>query len=131
MRLLIDTHIWVFMADQPKRLGRKTSQLLQNPKTEVWISPLSVWEVLLLHRLGRFGKIRDPHAWVRKSLKAWPFQEAAVTHAVAIEAGDFELGTDDPIDRLLVATARVMKMPLVTEDAAIIASGCVEVVGND
>ena len=48
-----------------------------------------------------------------------------------MEAGTFELPTGDPIDRLIVATARDMKIPLVTADEAIIRSRCVEVIAND
>jgi PIN domain nuclease of toxin-antitoxin system len=131
MKLIVDTHIWSFMAHRPKRLGRRTTSLLLNPKSEIWLSPLSVWEVLLLHRLGRFGKFGDPHIWIKKSMAAWPFREAAVTYAIAQEAGNFELKTNDPIDRLIVATARVLKCTLITEDRAIIQSGCVETIAND
>ena len=58
-------------------------------------------------------------------------REAPITLAVAMESGTFELATGDPIDRLIVATAREMKITLVTADQVIIDSGCVEVVPND
>jgi len=130
VRVLIDTHIWGNMADRPERLGRRAHKLLSNSRTEIWLSPLSILEVYQLDRKGKWRLKIDAHLWIERSLKATTFLEAPVTYAIAQEAGTFELPTGDPIDRLIVATARVMGCPLVTQDAAIIASGCVEVVGD-
>ena len=131
MKVLIDTHIWGHMADRPERLGKRTHRLLSSTRTEIWLSSLSIYEVYQIARKGKWRLKGDTRTWIEKSLKALPFFEAPVTHAIALEAGTFELYTGDPIDRLIVATARAMKIPLVTEDEAIIRSRCVEVIPND
>lgn len=129
MRLLIDTHIWIFMADRPKALGRKTSRLLASNATEIWLSPLSIAELFTLRQFFRTPD--QALVWARASLRRHPFKEAATTTEVALEAGTFDLSTGDPIDRLLVATARVMRCPLVTADEDIISAGVVETIPND
>ena len=131
MKLLIDTHIWLWMINKPKRLGRRTAKLLANSRNEIFLSPISIWEVILLGRRGHFSKLRDPYPWLGKAMAEFKLIEAPLTDEIALEMGRFELGHDDPADRMLVATARVMGCPLVTDDEKIIESGCVEVVPND
>jgi PIN domain nuclease of toxin-antitoxin system len=131
VKVLIDTNIWLFMANRPERLGQRTHKLLSSTRNEIWLSSLSILELHQLERKGKWRSSVDVRTWVERSLKAMPLREAPVTFAVAIEAGTFELVTGDPIDRLIVATAREMRIPLVTADQVIIASGCVEVVPND
>lgn len=131
MKVLIDTNIWLHMANRPERLGKRTQKLLSSMRNELWLSPLSIVELHQLERKGKWHSRIDVRNWIERSLKTVPLREAPVTLAVALETGKFELATGDPIDRLIVATAREMKMPLVTADLAIIESGCVEVVPND
>jgi PIN domain nuclease of toxin-antitoxin system len=131
MKLLVDTHIWIWMATNQKRLGKHTSRLLADTRNEVMLSSVSVWEQVQLIRGGKFANVRDPDPWMKRILKALPLQPIGLTHEIAREAGRFELPHRDPYDRLLVATARVLECALVTEDADIIASGCVKVVPND
>ena len=131
MRLLLDTHIWIWCAASPKHIGRRTARLLASPGNELWLSPISVWEFLQLARTGRFPRIRDPYAWVSGALTGWPYREAASTWQIAREAGDFEMPHGDPADRFIVATARLMQCTLVTQDEAIIASELVATIPND
>jgi PIN domain nuclease of toxin-antitoxin system len=131
VKFLIDTDIWILMASSPERLGERTRRLLGNTRNELWLSPLSILELQQLERKGIWQSRIDVRTWIERSLKAVPMREAPITLAVALEAGAFELATGDPIDQLIVATAREMKIPLVTTDQAIIESGCVEVVPND
>lgn len=129
MRVLIDTHIWIFMADRPKALGRRTARLLASEATDIWLSPLSIAELYKLRRLFRTSD--EALTWARASLHRQPLREAVMTTQVALEAGTFSLTTGDPVDQLIVATARIMRCPLVTADEAIIASGVVETIPND
>ncbi len=131
MGLLLDTHIWVWSAESPKRLGQRTSRLLASPSNELWLSPISVWEFLQLARGGRFSRVSDPSAWVKEAMTDWPLREAALTWQIAREAGDFEIPHGDPGDRPIIATARVMQCKLVTQDETIIVSNLVETIPND
>jgi PIN domain nuclease of toxin-antitoxin system len=116
MRLLLDTHIWVWSVLAPERLTRRVRSALTRPNTEAWLSAISVWEVLLLIEKGRLTDVEDPAAWVDDALAAGGFHEAPLTHAIARESGRIVLPHRDPADRLLVATARVLDLTLVTAD---------------
>lgn len=120
MKLLLDTHIWVWSQLDPDRLSRKVRAALQAPDAELWLSPISVWELLLLIEAGRVKVHGDPAAWVEEALRAGPFREAPLTHAAALETRRVALRHRDPADRFLVATARVLDLALVTADTRLL-----------
>ena len=131
MRLLLDTHIWIWSIDAPRRLGRRTRRLLDDSRNELWLSPLSVSEFVLLTRTGRFNRVAEPFRWLDRALEMLPLKDASLSRDIALETGRFRLPHEDPVDRLLVATARVLDLTLVTADLKIIESGAVRTVGND
>ena len=114
MKLLLDTHIWFWMAQDPSRLTRRVQQLLQNPGNELWLSPLSTWEILLLHRKRRIELRMDADAWMTKALQG--FREAPLTHEIVVVSQQLPLPHADPADRFLAATAKVLDLTLITAD---------------
>jgi PIN domain nuclease of toxin-antitoxin system len=120
MKLLLDTHIWVWSVLAPERLTRRVRNALTKPDAESWLSPISVWEVLALMERGRLRGVRDPEAWIDRALAAGGFHEAPLTHAIARECGRVTLPHRDPADRFLVATARVLDLTFVTADARLL-----------
>ena len=130
MRLLLDTHIWVWSQLEPDRLSRRVRAALQNPEVELWVSPISVWELLLLIEGRRVTVTGEPGAWVEDALRAGPFREAPLTHAVAMETRRVTLPHRDPADRFLAATARVLDLALVTADTRLLAAKPCKVLAN-
>jgi PIN domain nuclease of toxin-antitoxin system len=53
VRLLQDTHIWLWSLLEPDRLARRVAEELEKPDNELWLSPVSVWEFLILVEKGR------------------------------------------------------------------------------
>ena len=53
MKLLLDTHIWIWSVGDPQRLNRRVAKALGDVQNQLWLSPVSIWEALLLHRKGR------------------------------------------------------------------------------
>ncbi|MBZ5607875.1 MAG: hypothetical protein LAP38_06450 [Acidobacteriia bacterium] len=53
MRLLLDTHIWVWSVADLDRLTRRVARAINDPRNELWISPVTTWEIVLLHERGR------------------------------------------------------------------------------
>jgi len=117
VRLLLDTHIWLWSVLEPARLGRRTAAALEDPDNEMWLSPISVWETLMLAERNRVVLLPDAEHWVRACLGRLPFHEAAVNTEVALESWAVKIPSDDPADRFLAATARVYELTLVTADA--------------
>lgn len=116
LRLLLDTHVWVNSILEPRRLTPPVARALENPDHELWLSAISIWEVSILIRKGRIH-VEDPKgAWIRASLLAWPMVEAPVTIEIALAADSLAASPTDPADRILVATALVLDLTLVTAD---------------
>ena len=130
MRLLLDTHIWVWSALDGARLAASLIAALESPENELWLSPISLWEVLTLCQKNRLTLHPNPQAWIENTLDAVPMREAPVTYQVAQETGRVQLSHRDAADRFLVATARVFDLTLVTADEQLLKAGQVAVLGN-
>jgi PIN domain nuclease of toxin-antitoxin system len=130
MKLLLDTHIWLWALLEPARLSTKIASALQDSATERWLSPLSVWETLLLIERKRLGVDRPAEAWVREALERAPVREAPVNHEVALASRRLKTKHRDPVDRFLIATAQVFELTLATQDATLISQADVKVLAN-
>ena len=128
MRLLLDTHIWLWSLQDAKRLGRRVQQELRDPANELWLSPISTWEALTLHAKNRIRLHGDLSGWVARATA--PFREAPLTHEIALAARQLQLAEQDPADRFLVATAQVLHLTLVTADASLLGLGEIATLGN-
>jgi len=118
VNLLLDTHVALWaIVDSPK-LTEKARELIQSPKTAVWISAASVWEIAIKHALAR-GDMpvasRDAVRYFRES--GYRFLAVEAEHAVAVE--DLPAHHNDPFDRILVAQALIEPMRLMTHDALV------------
>ncbi|HJW70158.1 MAG TPA: type II toxin-antitoxin system VapC family toxin [Candidatus Binatia bacterium] len=116
MKLLLDTHIWLWSMLAPERLSRRVTTELQSATNELWLSPISVWEAALLGEKGRVEFDDDPRAWINRALQKVAFKEAPLTREVALQSRAVDLSHQDPVDRFLAATARVLALTLVTAD---------------
>jgi PIN domain nuclease of toxin-antitoxin system len=120
VKLLLDTHIWLWSLLEPQRLSRRVSKELADPANQLWLSPVSVWETLILCQKGRLALNEDPPSWIAKAMRASPVAEAPLNTEVAMETAKIRLPHRDPADHFLVATARVFELTLVTADDQLI-----------
>jgi PIN domain nuclease of toxin-antitoxin system len=127
LKLLLDTHIWLWTALEPHRLGKHVTTELLNPKNELWLSPISTWEALALHRKNRIHLNGDPCAWLSEAMKN--FREASLTHEVAMEAHRLTMHAD-PADRFIAATAKIFGLTLVTADKNLLGLGDIATLAN-
>ncbi len=116
MKLLLDTHIWLWSLLEPDRLSGPTAKRLTRPDTELWLSPISVWEAHLLAERGRIELDRAPAVWLDDALRRVPMRDATLTRDVALRSREIQLDHQDPADRFLAATAAVYDLVLVTSD---------------
>jgi PIN domain nuclease of toxin-antitoxin system len=116
MKLLLDTHILVWSIMTPARLSRRAAKVIGDSRNELWISPVTTWEILFFNRKGRLKLNGEPVSWFSAALSRMPFREAALTHEVALASDTVVLPHRDPADTFLAATAKVYDLTLVTAD---------------
>lgn len=118
MKLLLDTHVWLWSLIEPSRLSTRVKEAIVHESSELWLSPISVWEFLLLAQRGRIqvhGNVAAS-AWVEAALTAVPMRDAPLTREVALRSREVRIDHEDPADRFIAATASVYDLTLVTGD---------------
>jgi PIN domain nuclease of toxin-antitoxin system len=116
VKLLLDTHIWIWSHVQPERLERSVAKALEAPDNELWLSPISVWEFLLLVERGRLILKGTPREWLETAWSRAPMHEAPLNREVALRSRTVRVPHQDPADRFIAATAEVHELTLVTDD---------------
>ena len=128
MRFLLDTHIWLWSLHDPSRLGKRVLEELSNPENELWLSPISTWEALVLKAKGKIRLPADLSQWVAQATT--PLREAPLTHEIALAARQLPLPHNDPADRFLAATAQTLHLTLVTADRNLLGLGDISTLAN-
>lgn len=128
MNLLLDTHIWLWALHEPSRLSRRVREEIKNPANELWLSPVSTWEALLLNARGRIRLPSNLAEWLAEATA--PMREAPFTHEIVLRAQQMPLPHRDPADRFLAATAELMDLTLVTGDDHLLALGIIRTMKN-
>lgn len=122
MKLLLDTHILLWSLLEASRLTKRVAAELENASNELWVSPLSLWEIITLAEKGRVILEPDPTTWIRKVFSTVPLKEALLNNEIAIRSRRVALAHKDPVDRFLAATAVVYDLTLVTADERLLRS---------
>jgi len=113
VRLLLDTHIFVWASGRDERLHPALRVAIQGDAHEIFVSAASAWEIAIKHAVGRldFPVLKWDEMLATMGLAALP-----ITPAHGVEAGALPRHHQDPFDRMLVAQARVERLTLVTQD---------------
>jgi PIN domain nuclease of toxin-antitoxin system len=128
LKLLLDTHIWIWSLAEPSKLSQRIRRELREPKNELWLSPVSAWEALLLQSKGRIHLQSGARDWIADATS--PFREAPLTHEIVWAAHELPLAHQDPADRFLAATAEVLGLTLVTADQRLLGLGTIATLAN-
>jgi PIN domain nuclease of toxin-antitoxin system len=130
VNLLLDTHIFLWSMLEPERLSKKVAGELQKQENQLWLSPISSWEIMLLEKKGKIVLDPDSASWLREAFKRVPVKEARINHEIAIQSCLIKLPHQDPADRLLAATAVIYGLTLVTADTRLIGSKVCKLLRN-
>ena len=116
MKLLLDTHIWLWYLLGNPKLSIELQQLINTETTELWLSPISIWETIILAEKGKI--ILKPNAaqWIDRALTTLEVIEAPLTREIAILSRQIQLPHQDPADRFISATALHYQLTLATID---------------
>jgi len=130
VKLLLDTHIWLWSSLEPERISRRIQKALADPSNELWLSPISVGELILLLRKGRITLPNDVAAWVGQTMQDLELTEAPLTVEVALAMSTINFPHGDPADHFLAATAKVFDLTLITADEQLMHLPGIHVLAN-
>jgi PIN domain nuclease of toxin-antitoxin system len=116
LKLLLDTHIWLWSAGDEDKIQPDVLRALEDPKNEKWLSPISIWELMTLIEKRRLSLNMDVEQWIAQTLSEAPLREAPLTAEVVLAMNKIQLPHRDPADAFLAATAHVFGLTLVTSD---------------
>jgi PIN domain nuclease of toxin-antitoxin system len=128
LKLLLDTHIWLWSLREPARLGSRVRRELKDRDNELWLSPVSTWEALLLNAKGRIRVQGELAEWLARATAH--LREAPLTHEIVLAAHQLPLPHPDPADRFLAASAQVLGLTLVTADERLLGLGEIATLAN-
>lgn len=116
MRLLLDTHIWLWLLTEPNKLPAATLKLLADENHALYLSAASAWEIAIKYALGKLPLPSAPQTYVPSRMTATGVSplEVNVNHALAV--ADLEPHHRDPFDRLIITQARMENMTVLTAD---------------
>ena len=130
MKLLLDTHIWLWSLGEPHRLSRRVAKELDDRQNELWLSPISIWEAFLLFKKKRVQISTDFTTWLANSLSDLPVIEAPLTFEVARTLPTVVVPHEDPADLFLAATAKAFGLTLITADRNLIKTEGISILAN-
>ena len=115
MRLLLDTHVFLWWVETPRTLTPEAQAAIAAPDNVVFVSVVSAWEMAIKAGLGRLKPPDDVEAAVDRG----GFMKLGIAFAHAARAGTLPRHHGDPFDRMLIAQAHCESLTLVTRDAAL------------
>lgn len=115
--VLLDTQVFLWMHAAPQKLSESAKSVLTNPARKVLFSAVSSWEIAIKHALGRLDLPEPPTRYVPSRMASAGLTAIVVEHVHALAAGALPLHHRDPFDRLLIAQARELGIPLMTSDS--------------
>jgi PIN domain nuclease of toxin-antitoxin system len=118
--LLLDTHVWIWLSIEKKdSLSVRARRSIQKARHK-WISAISCWELAKLVEKGRISFSIPTLTWILRSLSELGIYIVELSPEIAVESTQLPDFHQDPADQTIVATSRVLGMPLVTSDNRIL-----------
>lgn len=118
MKVLLDTHALLWWFNEPARLSKKAAATLANPANTVYVSAAVAWEVAIKVNLGKLNALPLVTELARHVIEEG-FTELPVSIDQAVRAGLLPRHHRDPFDRLLVAQAQELNVPILSSDAVL------------
>ncbi|RLA93523.1 MAG: VapC toxin family PIN domain ribonuclease [Deltaproteobacteria bacterium] len=117
--IVLDTHVWVWYVSDPTQLSSKAAEYLEIGRKNggLYISCISAWEVALLVKKGRLRFTIDVEDWISRTERLSFFKFVPVDNTIAVKSVHLPgFSNPDPADRIIIATALHLGMPIVTKD---------------
>ena len=121
MKLLLDTHIFLWLIDDAQRLSERYRQAIQDPNNEKFLSVASIWECLIKYQIGKLNVPSSPETYLPKQRRKHLIKTLTIDENSIAQLLKLPLLHKDPFDRLIMAQALQHELIIMTEDKLILA----------
>lgn len=119
MRILLDTHIFLWFISGDPQLSKGVRDAIRNPENEVYISAISLWEAIVKYQLGKLPLPEHPETYLPKQRDLHLIASLALDESSVIQLSKLPLLHRDPFDRMLICQALQNGLTIATVDAAV------------
>ena len=119
MNLLLDTHIFLWFISGDARLLGSLRQIIRHPENDVYLSVVSIWEVIIKHALGKLPPPEPPEVYLPKQRRLHLIQSLPIDEDSVSQLSKLPLLHRDPFDRMLICQALQYDLTIATVDSAI------------
>jgi PIN domain nuclease of toxin-antitoxin system len=116
MRILIDTHCWLWSLTAPERLSARAREIFADPENTIYLSAASSWEMAIKYQLGKLPLPEAPETYVPSRMLAQGIEALPIEHAHTLRVAQLPAHHHDPFDRLLIAQSQIESLSLLTAD---------------
>ncbi|HWE97419.1 MAG TPA: type II toxin-antitoxin system VapC family toxin [Tepidisphaeraceae bacterium] len=114
--ILLDTYTLIGVAAEPGRLSTAARNLIEEPDSRLFVSAITAWEIHVAVQKGRLALNRPPREWLAQAISDYVIDVTAIDWEIASLAAELPKHHADPADRLIVATAVMRNLVLLTPD---------------
>ncbi|MGK7878229.1 MAG: type II toxin-antitoxin system VapC family toxin [Xenococcaceae cyanobacterium] len=116
MRLLLDTHCWLWWLVEPERLSETAREAITAFDNELWLSVASIWEIGIKVKAGKLKLPQAPENLIPQQMQVDRLLALSITASHALKAAALPLHHKDPFDRMLIAQTQLEKIAILTND---------------
>ena len=120
MKILLDTHIFLWMFLTPKRISANVESLIKDSTNEIFLSSASSWEISIKYSIGKLKLPDAPEIYVPDRIKRANLRRLEITHEHTLAIANLPQIHKDPFDRLLITQANVGNLTLLSADRFLI-----------
>lgn len=119
MKVLLDTHTFLWWVTDSPKLSSRVRKIISDGKNELFLSAVSGWEIAIKAQLGRIQIPDKPQTFISEQMVANAIQGLPIQISHAVHIYNLPTHHRDPFDRMLVAQAQLEKLPILTDDPQI------------
>jgi PIN domain nuclease of toxin-antitoxin system len=123
MKVLVDTHTFIWALLHDHRITPKARQILRSDEHELVFSLVSLWEIAIKIKTGRLNTIGSSVSYIRDEMNAYGMELLPIRYEHILQLESLPAHHSDPFDRLLIAQAITESLPILTGDKAFASYG--------
>ena len=116
MKILLDTHCWLWWITTPERISLESQELIMDGHNQIFLSAVSSWEIAIKYALAKLPLPESPEKFVPPRLTRDAISPLPVTHTHALHVASLPHHHRDPFDRLLISQAQMEGLSIMTVD---------------